>query len=218
MLEAGSKQPISFATVALLSVATGKRVDGTAADEQGKFSLRHIALSSYTLQVSFVGYKALEKTGLVFTAKGKTLNLESLPLASASTQLGEVVVQGQRALIEEKVDRTVYNAEQDQTTRGGDATDVLKRVPLLSVDLDGNVSLRGSSNIKVLINNKPSTIAAGSVADALKQIPADQIKSVEVITSPSAKYEAEGSGGIINIITKKDNLQGKTLDLRLGGG
>ena len=218
VVEAGSAKPVPFATVALLNAATGKPVDGAAADEQGKFSLRRIAPGSYTLQISFVGYKQLEKTGLFFTAKGEALNLGSLPLASAATQLGEVVVQGQRALVEERVDRTVYNAELDQTTRGGDATDVLKRVPLLSVDLDGNVSLRGSSNIKVLINNKPSTIAASSVADALKQIPADQIKSVEVITSPSAKYDAEGSGGIINIITKKDNLQGKTLDVRLGSG
>ena len=217
VLDAANKQPVPFATVALLNAA-GKPVDGSVADDKGKFSIGGIAAGSYTVQVSFIGYKTLEKPGVTFTEAGETQNLGTIALASTAQQIGEVVVQGQRSLVEEKVDRTVYNAEKDETTRGGDATDVLKRVPLLSVDLDGNVSLRGSSNIRVLINNKPSTIAASNVADALKQIPADQIKSVEVITSPSAKYDAEGSGGIINIITKKDNLQGKTLDLRTSVG
>ncbi|MGI4737305.1 MAG: TonB-dependent receptor domain-containing protein [Janthinobacterium lividum] len=211
-------QPVAFATVVLRDGATGKPVDGTACDEAGKFTLTAIAAGSYTLQVSFIGYQALEKIGLVFTVKGEVRTLGPLTLIAAPAQLGEVVVQGQRALVEEKVDRTVYNAEQDYTTQGGDAADVLRRVPLLSVDLDGNVSLRGSTNIKVLINSKPSTITAGSIADALKQLPADQIKAVEVITAPSARYDAEGSAGIINIITKQNNLQGKSLSLNMSAG
>ena len=213
ILDSTSRQPVSYATVALISQATNKPIDGAVADDKGQFSLTKIPAGTYKVSVTFIGYKSYDKSGISVAEKGTDLNLGIISLPTESQQLKEVTVIGQKELIEEKVDRTVYNAEQDKTTTGGDATDVLKRVPLLSVDMDGNVSLRGSSNIKVLINNKPSTITAGSIADALKQIPADQIKSVEVITSPSAKYDAEGSGGIINIILKKNNLQGLTLNI-----
>ncbi len=208
--DAATGKPVSYATVAVLDAATGKVVNGGVCGDDGKFVLPGIPAGTYTIQISFLGYKNEERTGVVVPANA-AVDLGQVTLAAAAQKLGEVVVTGQKALIEEKVDRTVYNAENDQTARGGDATDVLKRVPLLSVDLDGNVSLRGSSNIRVLINNKPSAIAASSIADALRQIPADQIKTVEVITSPSAKYDAEGSGGIINIITKQNNLSGGTL-------
>src|SRR5690606_27397923 len=132
--------------------------------------------------------------------------------------LEAVMVEGQKVLIEERVDRTIDNAENDATTRGADATDVLKRVPMLSVDIDGNVSLRGNSNIRVLINNRTTTTPADSIDDALKARPAEDIKSVEVITSPSAKYDAEGSSGIINIITKKNVLEGAVLNVNSGVG
>ncbi|NJM24942.1 MAG: outer membrane beta-barrel protein [Bacteroidia bacterium] len=172
--------------------------------------IKNVGVGTYKVVVSFIGYET--QIFDVVIADGKDdADLGTVKLASSSKVLGEVTVEGQKELIEERVDRTIYNAEHDATAKGGDATDVLKRVPMLAVDMDGNVSLRGNSNIRVLINNKPSTIAASSVADALKQIPADQIKSVEVITSPSAKYDAEGSAGIINIITKKNTLQGLTL-------
>ncbi len=215
--DAATGKPVSYATVAVLDGATGKVVNGGVCGDDGKFVLAGIPAGTYTVQISFLGYKNEERSG-VAVAGGGAAELGTVALTAAAQKLGEVVVTGQKAIIEERVDRTVYNAENDQTTRGGDATDVLKRVPLLSVDLDGNVSLRGSSNIRVLINNKPSSIAASSVADALKQIPADQIKTVEVITSPSAKYDAEGSGGIINIITKTNNLRGATLGVDLSAG
>jgi outer membrane receptor protein involved in Fe transport len=131
--------------------------------------------------------------------------------------LQAVIVRTRKSLIEERIDRTVYNVEKDKTI-SGDATDVLRRVPLLSVDIDGNVTLRGSANFKVLINGKPSTIAANNLADALKQIPADQIRSVEVITSPSAKYDADGSAGILNIILKKNELRGVLLNTDMAIG
>ena len=144
------------------------------------------------------------------TAPGKAKDSVSVAREDSlpAKTLKVVVVKGKRALIEEKLDRTIYHVERDKSLTGGDATDALRRVPLLSVDIDGNVTLRGSANVKILINGKPSTITAGNLADALKQIPVDQIRSVEVITSPSVKYDADGSAGIINIVLKQDRLYG----------
>lgn len=212
-----SSQPVEYATVALIDPKISKPVDGTVCDDKGRFFITKIAEGTYKLTISFIGFET-KSFDVTIAGKNDHVDLGTVTLNTTAKVLSEVTVEGQKALIEERVDRTVYNAENDATTRGGDATDVLKRVPLLSVDFDGNVSLRGSSNVRVLINNKPSTIAASSVADALKQIPADQIKSVEVITSPSAKYDAEGTGGIINIITKKNTLQGATLNINSSAG
>lgn len=217
LLDSTDSKPVEFATLALINAKTNKPVDGTVADGQGKFILNKVAIGSYKIVVSFIGYDS--KTIFVSVSeKNDDQDLGVIKLQQSSKMLSEVTVEGQRALIEERVDRTVYNAEKDATNRGGDATDVLKKVPMLSVDLDGNPSLRGSTSVKVLINNKPSTIMAASIADALRQIPADMIKTVEVITSPSARYDAEGSAGIINIVTKKNTLQGLTLSFDSSAG
>lgn len=215
VMDSTTNKPVEFATVALVDPATGNALDGTICDESGKFSLNKVNEGTYKLTITFIGFQS--KTIVVKIDK-KNIDLGTISISPVAQLLKEVTIEGQKAIIEERVDRTIYNAENDATAKGGDATDVLKRVPLLSVDMDGNVSLRGNQNITVLINNKPSSIVASSVADALKQIPADQIKTVEVITSPSAKYDAEGSAGIINIVTKKNNLQGLTLNLDAGAG
>lgn len=208
---------VEFASIALVNAADNKVVDGAVADDAGKFTLSGVASGKYKLLVSFIGFKDKTINNIV-VENGKNVDLGMIKMTANTKTLAEVTITGEKSMVEEKVDRLVYNAEKDITSKGGDASDLLRKVPMLSVDLDGNVSLRGSSNIRVLINNKPSTIIASNVADALKQIPADMIKSVEVITSPSAKYDAEGSGGIINIITKKNNLQGLTLNVDSGVG
>ncbi len=205
-----SRGPVEFANVALLDPATGKPVNGAVCDEKGKFLINKISKGKYIVMISFIGYDS-KKVKVEITDARSSIDMGSVKLGVSSKLLEEVVVQGQKPLMEEKIDRTIYNAEQDATSKGGDATDVLKRVPMLTVDVDGNVSLKGSSNVRVLINGKPSTITASSVADALKQIPSDMIKTVEVITSPSSKYDAEGTAGIINIILKKNTLEGMFL-------
>ncbi|WBO83563.1 outer membrane beta-barrel family protein [Hymenobacter yonginensis] len=215
VLDATTKKPVEFATVALLP-ATGERpLDGTTADERGRFVLKGLAAGAYRVQVSFLGYGVRVEN--VTVADGP-VDLGSLLLTSTAQKLGEVTVTGERDVVETKPDRLVYNADRDLTNTGGTAADVLRKVPLISVDPDGNVELRGTSNVRVLINNKPSGIVASSVADAMKQIPADQIKTVEVITTPGAKYDAEGTGGIINITLKKNNLEGTNGSMGVAAG
>ncbi len=212
-----SHLPVEFVNVALIDPGTNRPIDGAVCNEKGEFVINKVNAGRYLIVVSFIGYTT-KRIPTTIGGTRREIRMNTILLASAIKVLQEVEVKGQKELFEEKVDRTVYNAEQDQTTRGGDATDVLKRVPMLSVDMDGNVSLKGSSSVRVLINNKPSTITATSVADALKQIPADMIKSVEVITSPSAAYDAEGSAGIINIILKKNSLEGVFANGDVSGG
>ena len=217
VIDSTNSAAIEYATVTLIDLATEKPINGAICDENGKFSINKIKPGNYKVEITFIGYKSYVKR-ITISEKPEPIELGTIKLGSDQVEMTEVVVEGKKQLIEEKVDRLVYNAEQDANNKGGDATDVLRKVPMLTVDLDGNVSLRGSQNIKVLINGRPSTITAGSIADALRQIPSDQIKSVEVITSPSAKYDAEGSSGIINIVLKKNTLEGFTLDINSSAG
>ena len=214
--DSASRAPIDYATVSLISVKTNKSVNGGVTDSKGKLSLQNVAPDTYKMKIGFLGY--VTKTITVTTTPAKPdISLGTIYILSTSKNLADVQVTGMKALIENKVDRMVYNAEADGTNAGGDATDVMRKVPMLSVDASGDVQLRGAA-VRVLINGKPSGTMAASVSDALKMIPAEQIKSVEVITSPSAKYDAEGSGGIINIITKKSNAQGVSGSVNASAG
>ncbi len=193
-------KPVALATVTLLE--RSKKVAATTTDSTGNFLINDIGPGSYTLELSYVGYR-LKTLALKLSLQKKVLNIGAINLVSINQQLKTITVIGQKALVEDKGDRLVYNAEKDISNAGGTAADVLRKVPTLTVDLNGNVQMRGNSNIKVLINGKPSTMMARNLADALRQMPAQVIKSVEVITSPGAKYDAEGAAGVINIITKK---------------
>ena len=218
ILDADTDEPIPYAAASLLDAESMQSVAGAVADLDGEFFITGFKNGSYILQLSFIGFESVNSQPIEVAPGNTDIKLGNLKMSQEALGLEEVTVQGQRSLIEEKVDRTIYNAENDKTTIGGDASDVLRRVPMLSVDLDGNVSMRGSTNILVLIDGKQSAIVANNIADALKQIPAEEIKSVEVITSPSAKYDAEGTGGVLNIITKKNNLQGASLNINSSAG
>lgn len=208
VIDSMSMEPVEFATVALRRSGFDQDIDGTISNADGSFVIGNLKPGTYDINISFIGYNPRKISGVELTLKSPDADLGTLLLQTDQVLLETVTVEGQKALVENKVDRLVYNAENDVSVRGGDASDVLRKVPMLNVDMNGNVSLRGSQNIRILINGKPSGIFSGSIADALKMIPADEIAKVEVITTPSAKYDGEGSGGIINIITKENKVQG----------
>ena len=204
LTDSTTTKAVPFATAALMEGT--KLITGTTTDGAGAFVLPTIPVGTYTLVLSFVGYRT-KSLPVTLTTEKLFLELGQILMNTEGKTLGEVTVAGQKAMVEDKGDRLVYNAEKDISNAGGTAADVLRKVPTLSVDLDGNVQMRGNGNIKVLINGKPSAMMARNLSDALRQMPANVIKSIEVITSPGAKYDAEGSAGVINIITKKA-LQG----------
>jgi len=214
--ETGAKKALPGAVVRLLNPAGGEAAAGTTSDK-GSFALPVKDTGHLKLVITHSGYKQ-QVIAVHVGADFGGWHLGTIALQPGEGLLAEVVVRTSRPMVEQKADRLVYNAERDLSTLGGTAADVLRNVPMLSVDGNDNVQLRGSSNVRVLINNRPSSLIATSVADALRQLPADMIKSVEVITAPSAKYDAEGSAGIINIITKKNLLQGLTGNLTIVPG
>ncbi|SEK78576.1 outer membrane beta-barrel family protein [Parapedobacter koreensis] len=199
-----SGAPIGYVSLQL-TARTGKTIETAFSDENGTFQLKTTVPGSYQLQVSFVGYHP--KT-VVFTVAETEPSIPLAPvlLAPDVNLLDEVNVSAKKRLVEQRPGMLVYHAENDPTNVGGSAADVLRKAPALQVDAEGNVTMRGSGSIRILINGKYSGQVARSPADALNMIPSDIVRSVEVITSPNAKYDAEGAAGVINIITKKNNM------------
>ena len=218
IVDAVTKAPVDYATVSLFKQGNKSPYNGATTDPAGNFKIDHVAAGTYSIKIEFLGYTARIMDNIILTAAKSTVQLGTITLAPAQTQLKGVTITASAPTVENKIDKLVYNPANDLTAQGGAALDVLKKVPMVSVDLDGNVELMGNANIRFLINGKPSSIFGASLADALQSIPASQIKSIEVITSPGAKYDAEGTGGIINIILKDNKVEGINGTINLSGG
>ncbi|HXB11131.1 MAG TPA: TonB-dependent receptor [Bacteroidia bacterium] len=218
VIDSTTGQPVSYASVSLAIQDNDKEINGATTDDKGVFKLTDIAEGTYKVHVLFIGYQTRTKINIVISKAQPTVSLGDIKLPNTSSTLKTVTVQAEKSLIEVKIDKMVYNVDKDLTSQGGVATDALKKIPEVSVDVDGNVELQGNSNIRFLIDGKPSTIFGTNIVDVLQAIPASQIQSIEVITSPGAKYDAEGTGGIINIILKKSTAKGFNASISLSGG
>jgi outer membrane receptor protein involved in Fe transport len=208
VIDSVTKQPVPYVPVSIYRSGGKSPINGVLTDDKGNFKIDNIHPGSYKITLAFMGYNPKTVDPITTTDSKPDKNMGNVLFSSRANALKEVAITGTANIVENKIDKIVYNAEKDLTAAGGNATDVLQKVPLVAVDINGNVSLRGDGNVRVLINGKPSGATSASLSDVLKTIPADQIKSIEVITSPSAKYDAEGTAGIINIITKQKNMSG----------
>lgn len=203
VVDSKTNQPVEYATVAVYSQPDNTLITGTITDAQGVFLIQGLKAGTYSLKASFIGYDPLEITDIVIGNGTKQLGL--IKLATSDAEIEEVEVTAKKNHVEYKIDKKIVNIASDINADNGSAAEALEGVPSVDVDIDGNVSLRGSSNFTVLIDGKPTALDATEV---LKQTPAAMIENIEIITNPSAKYDPEGSTGIINLVTKKNVVQG----------
>lgn len=213
----GKEAPVPYATVTLLTADTRTVAGGDLSREDGTFSIE-VTAGRYLLKISSLGFADRPEESLDLSAAGGSRNLGNITLAASETSLKGVEIVKERSQLEMSIDKKTFNVDKNITSAGGSAADMLQNVPSVTVDASGNVSLRGKSNVTILIDGRPATLLAGDVASALQSLPAASVESVEVITNPSAKYDAQGSTGILNIITKKDRKAGLNGTATLGIG
>lgn len=215
VIDASTKQGMEFANISLRKTGSKEFIKGTVSDQLGTFRLDGVSNGNYVVAVSVVGYATFEKELTIGTGQ-KTINLRNILLKEDTQLLNEVQVVGQRSQMKFEIDRKVFNVDQSLATAGGSASDVLGNIPSVQVDPEGEVSLRGNSSVTVWINGKESGLSADNRAQILEQLPAESIERVEVITNPSAKYNPEGTAGIINIVLKKNRKAGYYGSLQAG--
>lgn len=207
IVDDASGKPMEYANISVFSMRDSSLAGGAITDSKGFFKVDKLKPGFYKIKVDFIGYERYINTVKV-NPQNPSANIGTIKLKPASTQLSEVEIVSDKPLVEFTLDKKIINVEKNIITAGGSATDILRTTPSVSVDMDGNVSLRGSTNVTILVDGKPSMLSGGDKAAILEQIPASTIESIELITNPSAKYDPEGMAGIINIKTKKEKRDG----------
>jgi len=219
VIDAHSNETIPFASAILINRKTKAVVKGAQTDVNGNLLISGLPKGVFTFKISYVGYQSMVRDSVAITDTHKEVNFGSIKMKPAKgTALNEVNITAQKSTMQLGIDKKVFSVDQSLVSEGGSASDLLQNVPSVQSDIDGNISLRGSTGVKVLIDGRPSVIAGGNVAQILQSIPASSIESVELITNPSAKYDAEGQSGIINIVLKKNKKLGLNGSLALTAG
>ena len=204
IIDSDYNTPLEYATISIYDSEKKNLINGVISDNSGFFSIE-VKKGLYDIKIEYISFrtKSLEKIDVQ-----NSIDLGNINISIDENLLDEIEVVGEKTEIEIKLDKTVYNIGKDLTLKGSSVSDVLDNLPSLEVDVDGNVSLRGNQSVRILINGKPSGLVGISSNDALKQFPSESVEKVEVITSPSARYNAEGTAGIINIVLRKNKLAG----------
>jgi outer membrane cobalamin receptor len=210
-----SGEPLEFVSVAIYNSADASLITGTISDTQGKFEIKGLTQGQYYVEVSFIGYDKTKIEEVNIDSRRIRVELQDIFLPRTINQLEEVEIVAEELGVEYKIDRKVINVSQQLTAASGTAVDILENIPSITVDVEGNVALRGSTGFMVLIDGRPSVL---DPSEALQQIPSNTIENIEIITNPSAKYNPDGTAGIINIITKKNRLKGLSGTADVNGG
>ena len=213
IFDANTNQPLEYATVILKNAETQK-ISGGITDEKGMFDIK-TPKGTYEISAEYISFKSKKYPRQNIT---KNLDLGTIKLSEDTASLNEIVIIAEKTTVDIRLDKKVFNIGKDLSIRGGNASDVLGNVPSVQVDVEGTVSLRGNENVTILIDGRPSALVGMNGAEALRQIPAEAIEKIEVITSPSARYDAEGTAGILNIILRKNKLTGFNGSLQLDLG
>ncbi len=195
-----TNQALEYVSVAVFIIKGNSLISGTISDKQGNFNIKGLEQGQYYVEVSFLGYDKIVLDDIQIDADNTNVDLGRINLPRSVSQLDEVEIVADEMMVEYKIDRKVINVSQQLTAASGSAVDILENLPSITVDVEGNVSLRGSTGFMVFIDGRPTVLES---SEALQQIPANTIENIEIITNPSAKYNPDGTAGIININTKK---------------
>ncbi len=219
IVDAQNNEGVPYASAVLLDKKTKAVVRVAQSDVEGKFSLINLPKGVFTFKASYVGFQTMVRDSVSISDAVKEVDFGLIKMKFAKGNiLSEIEIKAPKATMQMGIDKKIFSVDQSLVSEGGSASDLLQNVPSVQTDIDGNVSLRGSSGVKVLIDGKPSLIAGGNVAQILQSIPASSIESVELITNPSAKYDAEGQSGIINIVLKRNKKLGFNGSVALTAG